>query len=295
MRLQPVKEIARGRWHSILPAFGIDRRLLDGKHHACPICGGKDRFRFTNFNADGVSICNSCGSRDGYALVEAVTRLPFRDIHRRVAEVVGQAPADLPVVQPDERASRAEMKRVWEAATALKAGSAVSQYLEARVGPIRASAALREDGGMMVARVSDVRDRGVNLHRTFVPRDGWKPGVAVKRLLMRGTLPDGCAVRLWPAGEVLGIAEGIETAISASRLFKGIPVWAALNAQNLAKWTPPEGVQQVVIFGDNDRSYTGQEAAYTLARRLARTDGLKVTVEIPPTAGHDWNDVWNME
>jgi putative DNA primase/helicase len=187
------------------------------------------------------------------------------------------------------------MKRVWETATPIREGSTAFGYLLARVGRIRPSTALREDGGMMIARVSDAKDRGVNLHRTLVPRGGWQRGVSVKRLVMRGTLPGGCAVRLWPAGEVLGIAEGIETAISASRLFNDIPVWAALNAQNLVKWTPPEGVKHVVIFGDNDRSYTGQEASYVLARRLAKIEGLEVRVEIPAAFGSDWNDVWNME
>lgn len=290
-----VKEIARGRWQSLLPLFGIDSRLLDGKHHACPCCGGHDRFRFINTNKDGTYVCNQCGAGDGFKLVQSVTGLNFASIAEKIRKEAGHVAVDKHRDEPDEGASRAAMARLWQAARPLKAGSIVSHYLTARTGQTRSSSALREDGNVLIARVSDAKDRGVNLHRTFVPRDGWTPGVSMKRLLMRGTLPDGCAVRLWPAGEVLGIAEGIETAISASRLFDDIPVWAALNAQNLMKWTPPEGVKRVVIFGDNDRSYTGQAAAYALARRLAAVEGLDVKVEIPSSTGSDWNDVWNME
>jgi putative DNA primase/helicase len=107
---------------------------------------------------------------------------------------------------------------------------------------------------------------------------------------MPGKVPHGIAVRLLPHGKVLGIAEGIETAMSAAVLF-GIPVWAALTAGFLETWYPPADVECVYIFGDNDSSYTGQAAAYTLARRLVLTEKKEVNVEIPEQTNTDWNDV----
>ena len=44
--LPTTKERAVGRWKSILPAFGVTPQQLTGKHGPCPLCGGKDRFRF---------------------------------------------------------------------------------------------------------------------------------------------------------------------------------------------------------------------------------------------------------
>ena len=82
-----------------------------------------------------------------------------------------------------------------------------------------------------------------------------------------------------PHQDMLGIAEGIETALSASILFN-VPVWAALTAGLLEEWTPPATVTTVFVFGDNDASSTGQAAAYTLAQRL-KAKGLSVFVEIP--------------
>ena len=111
------------------------------------------------------------------------------------------------------------------------------------------------------------------------------------RKLMPGELPDGSAVRLSEFnGGIIGIAEGIETALSASALYQ-IPVWAAINAGNLAKWIPPEGTEEVAIFGDNDPKFAGQAAAYALARRLA-SKNTPVTVHIPPMPGTDWADVY---
>jgi putative DNA primase/helicase len=46
----------------------------------------------------------------------------------------------------------------------------------------------------------------------------------------------------------------------------------------------------VLIFGDNDVSFAGQTAAYTLAKRL-QAKGLSTSVEFPVRMGTDWNDV----
>jgi putative DNA primase/helicase len=45
-----------------------------------------------------------------------------------------------------------------------------------------------------------------------------------------------------PHQDVLGIAEGIETALSASILFN-VPVWAALTEGLLQEWVPPPDVR----------------------------------------------------
>jgi putative DNA primase/helicase len=55
-------------------------------------------------------------------------------------------------------------------------------------------------------------------------------------------------------------------------------------------WEPPAGVKSVVVFGDNDANFTGQDAAYTLAHRLALLK-LAVEVMIPTAVGTDWADL----
>src|SRR5579864_4184849 len=77
-------------------------------------------------------------------------------------------------------------------------------------------------------------------------------------------MPPDSAVRLAPAGPVLGVAEGIETALAAQLLF-GFPVWACLSAGQLTTFEPTIGTQRLVVCGDNDADGTGQRAAYTLA------------------------------
>jgi putative DNA primase/helicase len=111
------------------------------------------------------------------------------------------------------------------------------------------------------------------------------------RKLLAGEFPPGACVMLsqWTGSGALGIAEGIETAMAASAMFD-MPVWAALTADNMEKWTPPEGCDEVAIFGDNDASYRGHAAAYRLAYRLT-CKKMPVTLHFPTRQGDDWNDV----
>jgi putative DNA primase/helicase len=98
----------------------------------------------------------------------------------------------------------------------------------------------------------------------------------------------GAAIRLSPATQILGIAEGIETALAAAQIFD-VPVWSCLNAQGIRDFQPPADIAELIVFADHDENYVGQAAAYDLARRLALA-GKKVSVQIPQEPG-DWLDV----
>ena len=89
----------------------------------------------------------------------------------------------------------------------------------------------------MLAKVQARRRQRDSIHRTYLTDDGQKADVpTVKKIL--GSLPPSSAVRLSEPGSTLGIAEGIETALCAAVRF-GIPVWAAISAGGLERWTPP--------------------------------------------------------
>ena len=87
----PLRERTRGRWRGILAAHGIDPRYLTGKNGPCPMCGGKDRWRFTDFNSDGYWICNQCGHGTGTDLLLRCTGLPFKEVARRIEAVRGRS------------------------------------------------------------------------------------------------------------------------------------------------------------------------------------------------------------
>jgi predicted P-loop ATPase len=122
------------------------------------------------------------------------------------------------------------------------------------------------------------------IHRTFLLDDGSAKAPAGKKML--DTVAGG-SVRLatLPADGHLGIAEGIETALSAQEIF-GVPTWAALSADGLRRWQWPDGVALVTIFADAGDA--GRQAAATLSDRLnAASIPNRI---VGPLYGDDFND-----
>lgn len=152
-----------------------------------------------------------------------------------------------------------------------------------------------------VAAVRDAEGNLVTLHRTFLTRTGKKLtkfGPARKMMTVpesRGSASGG-AIRLGePADGVLGVAEGLETALSAYRA-SGIPCWSTISATMLEKVVVPDDVHTVLIWADRDRSGTGEASARALSERLT-AQGVKCHILMPAmpikarSKGVDWNDV----
>lgn len=291
-----VKEDTTGRWFGILTSMGIGKKYLTGKHTACPACGGKDRWRWDDKGGRGTYFCSNCGSGDGFALLELVQGLSFRDAATEIERIVGTVPIvrQKPMMMEAERSKL--LNRIWAESHPLTPGDEVDQYLSGRKlsytgSAIRLHPGLKYRDGdevlgtfpCMIAMVRGVDGKGVTLHRTYL-HEARKASVPSPRKLMPGS--GRGVVRLFPADGCVGIAEGIETALAASSLFK-LPVWSAISAGGLEAFEPPEGITKVVVFGDNDASWTGQAAAFGLAKRLA-AKGLQVDVKIAPQG--DWND-----
>ncbi|HWA17734.1 MAG TPA: toprim domain-containing protein [Devosia sp.] len=189
------------------------------------------------------------------------------------------------------------MNTLWRGSRPIAAADAAGRYLANRLGTFPGGTGLRfhsscaypkgDNHPAMLAIFSGPDGRPSGLHRTYLTPSGRKAAVVSQKLSL-GPLVDGGAVRLAPHGDILGIAEGIETALAASILF-GVPCWAALNANRLAVWEPPAGVRKVVIFADNDHSFVGQTAAFDLVASLERT--VIVDIETPVRPGADWADM----
>ena len=140
----------------------------------------------------------------------------------------------------------------------------------------------------MVALMRDaVTGRAAGVHRTALADDG-----SSKR-----TMPEGAPARMMlgrakravvmisSKAPAMGIAEGIETALSAQKIF-GVPVWACLSAQGIADFPSLDGLMHLTIFADHDK--TEITAAEKCAARLHRR-GMVGKIAYPPTPGDDWN------
>lgn len=293
-------DAARGKWRGILLALGVNKRHLTGKHGPCPMCEGNDRFRWDNKNGNGSYICSQCGAGDGIKFLMAFHGWTFQQAASEVDKIVGNVQAEPAKPPMDEAAIAASKNRAWSAATPVTPDDLAGRYLAGRgVLPASIPACLRflqscpvPGGGeapAMLAMVHGPDGVPVTLHRTFLGPNG-KADLPEPRAAWAGPHPVGSAVRLSPVvGGRLGIAEGIETALAASKRFQ-LPVWAALNSTQLAGWVPPQQVSEVVVFGDCDDKFGGQAAAFNLAHRLKVRLRLDVAVQIPNQLGKDWAD-----
>lgn len=150
----------------------------------------------------------------------------------------------------------------------------------------------------MLAVVRAADGTAVSLHRTWLTPEATKAKVAQpRREIARPSYFStvGAAIRLGNPNTVLGVAEGIETALSVHQATE-IPVWSTLNATLMASLGVPESVKRVVIFADKDSSFGGQRGAAELVKKML-LEGRDVLVCMPeapiPTGakGIDWNDV----
>ena len=119
----------------------------------------------------------------------------------------------------------------------------------------------------MVAPLVNLRGEVLALHRTYLEADGQKAEVPgpVKKLTPAAGLVSGASIPLYgPRGGLLGVAEGIETAL-ASYSASGVPTVAAYSAGGVAGFKWPALVARLVIFADADPAGAG--AAEKLAER----------------------------
>jgi putative DNA primase/helicase len=289
--------------------FRFDDQGGNGSFY-CNQCGGQ--------NGTG-------GGGDGFALIEHVHRCSSIESLNLVAGILGitaytpepwQLPEPVQTIHKSDKQEQAKrqraIERVWKKSVKVTPGDPVWQYLTQTRGlklqqipeALRLHPALGywivDDRGQpkqtgtypaMVAAVLSPSGKLVNVQRIYLTQDGQKAPVPECKKLMttpkEGALR-GAAIRLYEAGELLAVSEGIETGLACYEA-TGIPTWATYSACNMESFVVPQSVRELIIFADHDRSERGQKAARKLARRTIAA-GIKTKILIPPVAGTDWLD-----
>jgi len=296
---EKLKSECCGRWPGIFDHFGVE--IGTGKHCPCPSCGGTDRFRFDGFDNNGSYICNQCGAGDGFSLLMKVRGWDFIETIKQVSEVVGMVEIsetkEQKVVDP-----AIALRQLYISSKKLEPGDQVSKYLRSRglvltpkdimFCPECYESDTKKKMPAMIAIIKNKTGDAIGMHRTYLNGNKKAEIPSPKKMMPPKNPLNGCAVRLFDPkdkmfeSEKLGVAEGVETAMAAAQL-SGIATWACLSTSLLESFEPPEGIKEIVIFGDCDANFAGQKSAYILANRLYLKDYL-VEVEIPKSG--DYND-----
>jgi putative DNA primase/helicase len=251
----------------------------------CPACGRSPRDKTAGLTIEpdgrGVLHCFRC------SLVET---------HRGQPHYAIASAARRPVLTLKRTALSEWGSDLWRGSQPLS-GVAV-EYLTARCcaippedGHLRWHPALKHPTGhvgpALVALITHIHTRKpLSLHRTWITSAG-KADVDPEKLLLKGHEIAGGCVRLWPDETVttaLGIAEGIETALSLAWAFR--PVWATIDAGHMEQFPILDGIGSLVIAQDQDAA--GVKAATTCARRWVAA-GREVLVT--NQSANDLNDV----
>ena len=294
------------------------------EHVACPIHGGTDGFRFfEDAEETGGGYCNTClAFPDGIALLKAVKGWTFTETCNHIKDWLDGIDNLWPDDEDDSVATRVPVRRsapteetnqrtvdyikhVIEDAES--DAERISYYFRSRglkgdvfgdLGYIEQESYFDKEIGSltlpaMLAIFETADDEEIAVFRTYLDPDGdGKANVPIQKKCtppVRKGATMGAAIRLYEAGEVLGIAEGIETA-EAVRQATGTPMWATCAANRLEKVIVPASVSEVQVWADNDSSGTGQNAADKLAKRLMK-QGFRVKVLLPPEKDKDWLDL----
>ena len=305
LKICDIAKAARGQWGSIFPALGITVPAR-GKHGACPVCGGKDRFHFDDKEGRGTWICRQCEGKqagDGLDLVCKVTGKDNKAASLLVAQILGiSAGLDMAAIKANEdRAKqRAEQEQQREQARH-KAAAELAQIILNQCQQAKGHSYLVGKG----LAECDV------LTLQHITRDGktlLKQGVSViplynatGELTTCQTIDDTGHKYLLAGGrkagsfhhiagsEVLAICEGYATGLSV-HLATGYSVYCAIDAGNLRAVAEVVRSQnphaEIILAADNDADH---QENIGLLKAQAAADAICGVVALPPISG-DWND-----
>ena len=284
-----IRQQAQGRWQGIFAALGVSIPT-DKKHGPCPICGGTDRFRMDDKEGSGSWICNQCGAGYGIDLIQKALKIEVKEAFEAVAGVMGNAIRN-PITE-EKPVDPEIFRKLLKSSYHVKNNDPVHKYLKERglkdlpealwYAPKCWELETRKEHQAMLAIFQAPDGEAVTIHRTYI-KDGKKlTGILEpKKIMPVLKKKTGGAVRLYSGKpETIAVCEGIETAIAIHELFGEI-VWPCLSAPLLEAFEPPDWVNTINIYSDNDSNYAGERASYILANKLCIKHKLAVNVYHP--------------
>lgn len=287
--LPELKDQCVGRWAGVLSSLGMDERLFNGKHGPCIYCGGKDRARWVK--PKEFYLCAQCGPHTPEDLAIHHLGLTYRDTAREIRKIIGGVKMEVVKTSDDYEKNRARIDRIRKGLKRMNGEDAASLYLANRGLKVLPDSNCYAHPGVeywqdgvksvhpaMVSMFRNVEGKTASMHIIYLTQDGKKADVEAPKKILPVILPlPGCAINLFePENGVIAVAEGVETAMAVRQL-EHFPVWACGNAGQMATLDVPESVNELLIYADEDESFTGAQAAYTLAKRM-KAKGKKVSV-----------------
>lgn len=249
----------------------------------------------------------SLSVRDGKAglLVYCYAGCAGADILRELRQLNLSGDDRIPAGERDPDTSKADRGRVlaqrlWDKSAPLAPRNLVTSYLQSRAITLPAPPSLRYSPlcphpdkirrlPAMVAKIVNVDDGLIGVHRTYLRDDGLGKADNQTQKASLGSCTGG-AIRLGavrPANWLI-IAEGIETTLSAMQIYN-CAGWSAISVSGLDALILPPEAQKILVCADRDKNGIGEKRARQAAIRWVR-EGRQVRLTLPPESFKDFND-----
>lgn len=296
----PVPEAFRqfnGRWRQTLEGYGC--KLPAGRRHGpCPVCGGKDRFRFDDKDGKGTWFCSQCDPQSGGGLL-LLSRYIGKSITDTAKELVGEtitrtvAPARIHAATDEQirkekriiaaRGARLILDKALKAEHPYMTGKGLhGEWLVNGEIMMAGDGTRVEVGDSLLVPVFKGGDL-VNIQS--IKADGQK------RPITGGDMSGVCHC-IPGDGKIVAVTEGFATGVTVNRI-TGSKTYVAFNTANLADITAQAKLEnpdkKLVIFADHDPvdQVHGWSPGIKYAEDAAAPTGAKVA--LPPEEG-DWDD-----
>lgn len=296
----PIDRVLRefnGAWRQTLENYGC--HLPNGKHHGpCPVCGGKDRFRFDDKDGRGTWFCGQCDPQSGGGLL-LLSRFLGKPTVEVARELIGQ---DMPrTVAPVRKHTATNDQMLAEARLRAKRGAlmlmeqhelAEHPYMTAKgltgLWPVNSEIMMGADqqriepGELLLIPVFK-RGELVNVQKITPSGE--------KRPIYGGEMGGVCHVLEGKRG-LVAVVEGYATGITVFRM-TGATVYIAFNTGNLSTITQQAREEnpdsRLVIFADHDEidPVHGWRPGIKYAEDAAVPTA--AIIALPPEMG-DWDD-----
>lgn len=300
----PIDRVLRefnGAWRQTLENYGC--HLPSGRHHGpCPVCGGKDRFRFDDKDGRGTWFCSQCDPQSGGGLL-LLSRFLGKPTIEVANELLGNTPerSRAPVYRSfvsEDQIRKANHEQARKGAEALLASSELrphaymsdrgldGQWLVNGEPIMGRDRSVIQPGELMLVPAYKAEGDGsklVNVQKIKANKE--------KRPLFGGDMA-GVYHKLDGHKKLIAIVEGYATGVTVNQV-TGATTYVAFQTGNLASvsaWVAgqhPGGA--VVFFADHDELDPVHQ--WRPGEKFAKDAAAPIgaTVALPPELG-DWDD-----
>lgn len=285
-----------GGWQTVLSNYGC--QLPSGrKHGPCPVCGGKDRFRFDDKNGRGTWFCSQCEPSSGGGLL-LLSRFIGKSVMETAKELIGDdvvktiAPKRVHVVNHDEvRAKNIEQARIGAKSLMASAVAGGHAYMDKKGlhgeylvngEAIYSKQGVIPKGDLLLV---PVYKKGELVNVQKITKDG------EKRPLFGGDM-QGVQHIINGKEKNIAVVEGYATGVTVNKL-TAFKTYVAFNTGNLeaavkqVKLDHPDA--NIIVFGDHDEideTHNRRPGEYYASKAA---DPFAAKVALPPELG-DWDD-----